>query len=364
MKIVRRQTSCVFALSALLVMATLLQPLRGELWTQQGDHTCAHEDDCTFTQGEGLGHDLEWGAGRQRYFFADVLLWTVREGAAENWAQNIVSGGNQVGNATLIGAPFDWTAGFRVGTGVHREGGFDTTLYYTNFHTSARNQASGEIYSALLGNFFMDNTDGGSFGPHYLHASVLWDFNFHSIDFEFGRSHKVGTNLELRPFLGLKAAIIKQSIKTRWLGPIDTPDHTYTFTSATEDLNLDFWGIGPSLGVTIAMPLRERESSSLKLFGTPSAAIMFGRWNCREVYENDEAQIAVDTSPITGAATMLRGVIGLEWERRSTRMTSTVRFGYEAQVWLNQMQFYSYNMGRLNNLMSLQGGFMELCVGF
>ena len=358
MTIGKRQTACVSALSALLVVAILLQPLRGEPWTQQSDHACIPGDDCMCTQGDS--------SGRQRDFFADVLLWTVREGAAENWAQNI-TGANQVGNATLIGAPFDWTAGFRVGTGVHRGGGFDTTLYYTNFHTSARNQASGEIYSAFLGNFYVDNTDGGDFGPHYQHGSILWDFNFHSIDFELGRSRKIGTNLELRPFLGLKAAILKQSIKTRWLDPIDTSglhSHTYTFTSATENLNLDFWGIGPSLGVTMEMPLRDRESSSLKLFGTPSAALLFGRWNNTEVYKNDEVQIAVDTSPITGAATVLRGVIGLEWERRFSQITSTVRFGYEAQVWLNQMQFYSYNMGRLNNLTSLQGGFVELCVGF
>jgi hypothetical protein len=28
------------------------------------------------------------------------------------------------------------------------------------------------------------------------------------------------------------------------------------------------------------------------------------------------------------------------------------------------MQFYSFNVGRLNNLMSLQGGILELCVNF
>jgi len=33
-------------------------------------------------------------------------------------------------------------------------------------------------------------------------------------------------------------------------------------------------------------------------------------------------------------------------------------------VWLNQMQFYSYNMGRLNNLMSLHGVTFELCIEY
>ena len=69
-------------------------------------------------------------------------------------------------------------------------------------------------------------------------------------------------------------------------------------------------------------------------------------------------------SPITGAATMLRGVIGFEWEQHFSRVTSTVRLGYEAQLWLNQMQFYSYNIGRLNNVTSLQGGFLEWQLNF
>ena len=41
-----------------------------------------------------------------------------------------------------------------------------------------------------------------------------------------------------------------------------------------------------------------------------------------------------------------------------------MRLGYEAQYWLNQMQFYAYNMGRLNNVTSLQGGFVEWCISF
>jgi hypothetical protein len=306
-------------------------------------------------------------SGCRRYFFADVLLWTVREGLDENWTQIITSNGLSTGDAgttTLVGAPFPWRAGLRVGLGVQRSDGFDMTLYYTNFRTTATNQASGEVYSAFLGNFYVGNTDGQDFGPYYRSANVQWDFCFHSIDFEISRNCAIGTNLELRPFLGLKAAIINQSIKTYWHNPINTATHTYSFTSATEYQDPNFWGIGPSLGMTMTMPLRTSEKSNLKLFGTPSGAIMLGRWTCTEQYENGQNTIAIDTSPITGAATMLRGVVGIEWQRYFFRATSTVRLGYEAQLWLNQMQLYSYNMGRLNNVTSLQGGFAEGCIKF
>jgi hypothetical protein len=373
-------------LHTLFVAALLLQPLHGAeigetAWTasaETGDPTCSVAAGCAEDRPDYRADATcatcspEMNRGCRSYFFADSLFWTVREGAAENWAQIITPQQllwTNISTTTLVDAPFDWRAGLRVGTGVQRNDGVDMTLYYTYFHTSAASQAAGEVYSAFMGNFYIDNTDGSDYGPHYHQASIGWDFDFHTIDFEIGRNYAIGTNLELRPFLGLKTAIINQSIKSNWRDPIDTIStagpHVYTFTSATEDLNLGFWGIGPSLGSTMTMPLCRRDRYSLKLFGTPSGAIMFGHWTFTEQYNNYDAHgakqstITIDMSPITGAATMLRGVVGLEWEQYFSRATSTVRVGYEAQLWLNQMQFYSYNIGRLNNVTSLQGGFLE-----
>jgi len=376
---------CASTLGTLLVAAVLLQPLHGALFGETAGVVSAEDGDSTLLAPTTLAEDRStevddatcatcdptMNSGHRRYFFADALFWTVREGADENWAQIITPKDlagflpTNAGAATLVDAPFDWRAGVRVGMGIQRDDGFDINLYYTNFHTSAMNQASGEVYSAFMGNFYIGNTDGGNFGPYYRHANIQWDFHFHSIDFEVSRNYAIGTNLELRPFVGLKTAIIRQSIHTNWLNPIDTLTETYHFTSATEDLNLNFWGIGPSLGVTMTMPLCNEDRYNLKLFGAPSGAIMFGHWTCTEQYANDQPNsVTIDMSPITSAATMLRGVLGIEWEQYFSRATSTVRLGYETQLWLNQIQFYSYNMGRLNNVMSLQGGFVEWCIRF
>ena len=314
---------------------------------------------------------------RNTRLFADALFWTVTEGSADNWAQVITPKdlwGSYVGSATLVDAPFDWNAGFRVGIGHQRPGNsLDVALSYTNFSTTATSQAAGEVYSAFLGNFFVDNTDGDSFGPHYRSANIDWDFDFHTIDLEVRRSFHIAANLTVRPFAGLKAAIINQSLDSTWRQPINTSEKTYLFTSATEDLQQDFWGIGPSLGATLEMPLHTSSRYTLRLFGTPSGSLMFGHWTFKDLYINDgptsttiatPTSIAIDTSPITGAATMISGVMGVEWKQCFPRATTTVRIGYEAQVWLNQMQFYSYNMGRLNNLTSLHGGILELCIHY
>ncbi len=301
----------------------------------------------------------------------------MREGAADNWAQEITPNspaGTPFGTATIVSAPFAWNAGFRVGIGYQRgEDDYDTTLYFTNFTTQATNSATGDVYSAFLANFYVSNPNGNDFGPHYQSASMRWNFGFHTLDYEVGRKYSVDRTLTLRPFVGLKAAVIDQLIYSSWQNPIDTSTQTYGFTSATENLKQDFWGIGPSLGMTIIMPLHTQPSYTLKFFGTPSGALMYGHWTFKDQYKNNgptsttvpgPTTISINSIPINGAATMARGVMGLEWVRYSPKVTTTVRLGYEAQVWLNQMQFYSFNVGRLNNLMSLQGGILELCVNF
>jgi hypothetical protein len=313
---------------------------------------------------------------RHTSFFADLLLWNVREGSADNWAQEITpqGPGTSFGTATLVDAPFDWNAGVRIG--LAKQVGYeeaDVTFYYTNFSTEAKNQAGGEVYSAFLGNFFVGNPDGVDFGPHYQSATMLWDFDFHALDLEFGRKLTVSKSLTLRPFVGLKAAIINQFAQSHWHSPINTASQTYLYDSAVENLKHDFWGIGPSLGVAATAPIFKDQRTSLKFLATPSVALMYGHWQFDQRYQNDgptsltiptPTSISIDMSPIEGAATMARGLLGIEWTQDFARSTTSLRLGYEAQVWLNQMQNYSFNMGRLNNLSSLQGGLLEISIDF
>jgi hypothetical protein len=311
------------------------------------------------------------------YFFADALYWTVREGSADNWAQVITpqdDWGAWIGTTTIVDAPFAWSTGLRVGLGrVQCSDGWDVRAYYTYYNTQATSHAAGEVYSAFMGNFYVDNMDGPKYGPQYRSADIQWNFNFHTIDLELRRSFDVASNFTVCPFVGLKTAIINQALHSQWRQPINASGKVYLFHAATEDLSQNFWGIGPSLGVTLEMPLYDRPQYSLKLFGTPSGALMYGHWTFDEFYQNDgptslldpfPTQVTIGMSPIDSVATMVSGVLGVEWTQRFARATSTVRLGYEAQVWLNQMQFYSYNMGRLNNLMSLHGGTLEWSINF
>lgn len=183
--------------------------------------------------------------------FGEVFDWQVREGGADMVGELISPVGTANPSVKLLDAPFNWHVGFRIGGGYRSTNGWDTVVYYTSYNTQATNQLSapGQLYSPYIGNFFQNNTIGNANGPFYDAANFLWKINYHTLDFELGRTFKIDKLLLLRPFLGLKGAIINQNIYTGWQGPntlvsgVAVP--ITTFTSATENLSNDFYGIGP-----------------------------------------------------------------------------------------------------------------------
>lgn len=302
------------------------------------------------------------------FVFSDLLFWRVREGSAENWAQVITPKGAHQ-SAKLVDAPFDWNTGFRVGVGYNSCHDWDAVLYYTGFQTKGVNQATGDVFSAFLGNFFANNTDGASFGPHYRNAHIQWKFFFNTVDLELGQTFKINQILNLRPFIGLKTAFINQDIDTNWQNPSTTISEVSipitTFTSATENLKNNFWGIGPSLGLNTTWPIYKISKGAFNIFGNFSGALLWGHWSFKDRYKNNTpSSISINVSNINGAATMARALMGVGWDGYLSWADINVRLGYEAQVWFNQMQYYSFNMGRLNNLMSLQGGVLDFCFNF
>lgn len=299
------------------------------------------------------------------FVFAEALIWKFRAGSADNWAQEISPAGTDR-TARILGVPFKWQPGLRVGVGQNNCDDWDTVFSYTGFQTKGKSQASptsGSVYSPFLGNFYINNTNGaGISGPIYQSANIQWKVLYNIFDLEIGRKFAVDPFLKLRPFIGLKGGSINQTIHSNW----QNPSVATTFTSASENLKNNFWGIGPSIGLDTTWAICQSSYGSFNLFADISGSLLWGHWRFKDQYENNTtASVAVHLRPINGAATMARGLLGIEWTHcLSTESSLTIRLGYEAQVWFNQMQYYSFNMGRLNNLLSLQGGVLNLRFNF
>lgn len=297
--------------------------------------------------------------------FADLLVWCAQESGTDNWAEVITTSGSKT-KSDIRDVNFDWDAGFRVGLGYGmRHDQWDTQLYYTWFRTRGHDHVSstpGSVFSAFLGNFYVDNPNGaGISGVAYQKASMRWMIHFNMFDWELGRSFWVSKALSLRPSLGLKGGWIHQSIHTKWQNP--NRIGAEFFNTARENLKNNFWGIGPSGGLNTKWNLFVRQNHSFNLFGDLSGAIMWGHWTFRDVYKNDIRQkVIVKLSHINGGATMLRTFMGIGWDAdfNQNRLHLCTKLGYEMQFWLDQLQFYSFDTGRLNNELTLQGGTLEV----
>lgn len=295
--------------------------------------------------------------------FSDLLVWKLREGGADDWAQQISSPGT-IQTTTLLEVPFRWNAGFRVGIGHSSCNQLEKILSYTRYQTTGiqvANAPSGGLYSPFLGNFFVNNTDGTNFGPNYKNAGIKWKLSFNTFDLTLGRTFKIDSILTLKPLIGIKAAIINHHIGSNW----EIPTVPTTFTFATEDLKNDFWGIGPLIGLDTLWPIYKTAVCALNFFGNFSSSLLVGQWRFSEQYNNNTpTSIQVDLSDVNGGAPMATALIGVEWGRHFSDAVFNIRLGYEAQVWFNQLQYYSLAMGRLNHLMSLQGGVLDFYVNF
>jgi len=301
--------------------------------------------------------------------FADVLVWSAQESGSENWAEVITASGATT-DCDIQDVRFGWNAGFRAGLGYgmgHDQ--WDTQLYYTWFRTLGNDHVSstpGSVFSAFLGNFYIDNPTGaGISGVAYREASMKWMIQFNMFDWELARNFRVSRALSLRPFIGLKGGWINQSIHTKWHNPNRTGAEF--FNTGKENLKNNFWGIGPSFGLNTKWDLFVRKNHSLSLFGDLSAAIMWGHWTLGDVYKNDiQQEVLVKLSHIKSAASMLRTFMGFGWDANFSRDRShfSARLGYEMQIWLDQLQFYSFDAGRLDNALTLQGGTLEFRFDF
>lgn len=303
--------------------------------------------------------------------FAEFLYWQISEVGSDNWAQVITPPGTSE-SIQFLDVPFQWDPGFRVGAAYHgSENNWDTLVYYTWYQTQSTNQASvttGEIHSSFPGAFYANNTNGsGLSGPYYHNASIKWNFLLNNIDWELGRTFNIKNRYKLRPFVGLKAAFIDQSIHTRWQNPYDPALKIpiTTFSSAIENITNDFWGVGPSLGLNTSWNVHQTPSSAIGLFGNFSGAFLWGGWHITDVYENNTpVTITVQNNVQSSTATMAKGLVGLSWQTATQYMDIAFRLGYEGQAWINQLKFYSFDGGRQNGTLYIQGGVLDVCIQY
>lgn len=301
----------------------------------------------------------------------DLLIWTARESGADNWAEEIKTVGILLPNRSneLHAVNFPWDVGFRVG--ASRQlcwKSFDMYVSFTRFCTQGTDRlagAPGTIHSTFLGNFYINNADGsGLSGPSYERAKIKWDIDFNIFDWNVGYRFCLGRYIQFRPYVGIKGGWINQSIHSIWENPEITVN---VFQVGTENLRNDFRGIGLSTGVNTKWKIFGKRCGALYLFGDVSGAMFYGHWSFKDVFKNDLPEdVTIGQQNFNSGTPMVRTFMGLEWDYRFNKKGCyfSTKLGFEMQVWLDQLKYYSFTGGRLDNQLTLQGGILELNFGF
>ena len=281
--------------------------------------------------------------------YGDVLVWHASEETSSIWSSTIAESGT-THSFSAANVDFDWDPGFRIGLAHQRDAeSWDTRLYWAYFHTSAdMSQAPG--LDVIIPEFFSGFISGSDL--LFDSAALNWGLSYNTLDFELGRTIRLGEALSIRPSMGLKAALIDQKITARWaslLGP-----------AATERVDHDFQGIGPAFG--IAGRWNSPRLPNWSVVGSFSAALLWGEWNIEDTFERTDPGLPLSAY---GAFTTsmndsslgtlnLNYFLGLQWVRPGD-VTITGRLGYELQWWANQQRLPTFQQLPMHGDLTLEG---------
>jgi hypothetical protein len=294
--------------------------------------------------------------------FCDALYWHASAEASSVWSDAAYLHSS----FSAENVPFDWNAGFRAGFG-HKwdEQSWDVKLYWTHFRTSQDAQVSvgSDTDAGVVPQFFSGLVGSMIDGVELLsQGSLDWHLTYNTIDLEAGRSFAVGKSAWIRPSMGIKTAVIQQDVHLNYARPD-------LLLSAQEDVEHDFWGIGPSFGISGGWNLPR--CNNLSLAGSFAADFLFGQWNVHDAYAWNNVLIPVETygAFTTGMTDSFLGVpalryfLGLEWVRQGN-VTLTARVGYELQWWANQQRMLAFQQLPMHGDLTIEGLTCGLSVGF
>jgi hypothetical protein len=286
--------------------------------------------------------------------FCDMLYWRASEETSAVWSDIVT-----LSSFSAQTMQFDWNPGLRVGFGYQSdEESWDVKFYWTYFRTSQDATANGDC---IFPQFFSSSVSGNASGFNW--GSIDWGLTYNTIDLEVGRKFSIGASAWIRPSMGIKAAIIQQKIQ------LDLAN-TGNGMNAEENVANDFWGVGPSFGISGAWNLPK--CKRLSLVGSFSVDLLFGQWNVNDAYARTDNQslaggvygaFVTSMKDASLGVPALRYFLGLEWAHEGN-VKITARVGYELQWWANQQRVTAFQQLPMHGDLTLEGLTCGVSVGF
>lgn len=281
--------------------------------------------------------------------FAELLYWQASEDPESSWASVINAQEFNPQNTS-----FNWSPGFRGGLSFEPHSYFETSLYWTYYSTKTTDNIPFGPYlitPEFFSGFLSENV--------FFGADSDWKLTMNMVDLAISHEFKVTQDFSLTPALGLKGGTLNQNIDVLWEADI---------YNATEKVSHDFWGIGPTFGLTGTWNI----SKEFRFVGNFSAAFLWGQWNVTDVYTRpyvpfsltpEATEITTELDDSALGTVMLTYFVGLEWVPSSFSQV-TFQLGYEMEFWPNQLRLPTFQELPTHGDLTLQGGTCGVSIDF
>lgn len=179
---------------------------------------------------------------------------------------------------------YDWDSGFRVALGY----GFPCdkwglALSWSHFRTDAKFAENGSTTSHQDGSFTDVKVPLPGFfnGPlssilqllGHSSLSSKWEFQFNQIDLDFFRDFYVGCSLSIKPYVGLRALIVNNTIKT--ISEYDDAAPTILQANIAQNLRSNFKAFGLKGGLESFWEVM----CGLGVYGNVGASIIYANYD-------------------------------------------------------------------------------------
>lgn len=293
--------------------------------------------------------------GCNLFVSGEYLFWTANEDGLyfaqtgfQNSTLDIPPNGEISFKGRLKKIDPDWENGVRVGLGLNfPKEGYDVIAYWTWFAMNSHESAHGSLLPLWAGPDFTPPVSASEAGAHF-------NLDLNVVDLEWGRSAWFGGHFSLRPFFGLRGALIDQALKTHF-----QYETTPAVTSHLHS-NADFHGGGLRAGADVRFAL----PCGFAVYGVSSGSLLYGRLSENFRVKEEEIVIARSKDHFWKGISSLQLGLGFGWDAHFAKDRLHIEFhvGWESNIWfsvnamnhfLNQLSTGSYF--KENGNLSTQG---------
>lgn len=268
--------------------------------------------------------------------FGDYLYWK----AQEDDLYYVQSGGNSEGFiGSLERLDPDYGNGLRVGLGLNfPKEGIDLIGSWLWFKTEKESSCEGALTPLWAEPDFSSLALASS-------AKGKWHLDLNVGDLEWGRSSWFGGNVSLRPFLGLRAALINQNLTSLfWYKTTPT-------VLGKLEARSDFKGGGLRAGADGRFTFPH----DFSLYATTSLSLLYGQFNAGAKTREDQILIARTSDLFWQPTSALQMALGLAWDTHFANDRCHIEFhvGCEENLWFGLGEMNRY-VGQLRKGLHVQ----------